>query len=103
MYISNYDNINDEVSIFFQTKDYEMIESLPESRKRGNGLSEYVIKTKEGLLLNGRGWSSFHKKNNLKTYGTKAKSWVGVPLISENKVVGVLTAQYFKEAIVYNE
>jgi PAS domain S-box-containing protein len=98
MYISNYDNVTDEISVFFQTNDYKIIKDLPEPRKSGNGLSEYVIKTKKGLLLTGQELISFHEKNNLITYGTTAKSWVGVPLMSGDKVVGVLAVQCFSKA-----
>lgn len=103
LYISNYDEAKNELSVFFQAESNTIKTNLPEPRIAGKGLSEHIIKTKKGLALNGDEMSAFHKQHDLKIYGLAAKSWIGVPLMSENKVIGVLAAQCFYQNNTYTE
>lgn len=97
VYIYNYDELKNEIALIFNAEKNKIKTDFPNPRKNGNGLSEFVIKTKKGLLLNGEEVAAFHKQNKLKTYGSPAESWVGVPLLFENRVVGVLVAQSFQK------
>jgi PAS domain S-box-containing protein len=101
VYISNYNAKKNELAIFFQTEIFQVVNPLPEPRINGDGLSEYVIRTKKGLVLNRHEVAAFHKKNNIKIYGPLAKSWIGVPLLSNGAVVGVLACQCFHKSNIY--
>ncbi|MFT6503740.1 MAG: PAS domain S-box-containing protein [Crocinitomicaceae bacterium] len=101
VYISNYNAEKNEIAIFFQTENFQVIKTIPEPRINGNGLSEYIIKTKKGLVLNRHELVNFQKKNNLEIYATPAKSWIGVPLFSNGTVVGVLACQCFHNSNIY--
>jgi len=96
-YISQYDNSKEELSISFQVLNNKIQRNLPKPRVRGNGLSEHIIRTKSGIYLNGNELSDFEKEHGLKLYGKRAKSWIGVPLIAEDRVVGVLASQSFEK------
>ena len=103
MYVSNFDESKNEVAVFFDAQNGEIKDVLPEPRIAGNGLSEYVLRTKQGLLLGGEEVLDFQQKHDLKIYGQMAKSWVGVPLIGESKELGVLAVQCFESGRVYSE
>lgn len=103
MCVLTYDDIANEASVFFKIENSKLIKDLPKTRKNGNGLSEYVVKTKKGLLLSGDELASFHEENKLEIYGALAESWLGVPLVSEGKVEGVLVVESFDSKDVYTE
>lgn len=102
IYISRYNEDEKELAIIFGMSDGEVKEELPLPRINGNGLSEYILKHKRGLLFNETSMNEFHEKHKLGVYGPKAKSWIGVPLISDDKVVGVLAAQSFTHENAFN-
>lgn len=101
VYIANYDPIINKVSFFYETINGIRISGLPEDRIAGNGLTEYLIKTRKGLILNEEDLPLFYKENGVNPYDKPAKSWVGVPLISEGNVIGVLVFQNFEESGYY--
>jgi len=101
VYISSYNKTNDRISFPFLTKNGELQTNLPPSRVKGKGLTEHIIKTKKGLLLIDKDLKKFHKKHGLKIYGEAAKTWLGVPLLSDNETVGVLATQCLKEEAAY--
>lgn len=103
VYISSYDEAKNKITVFFEAEEGQVKQELSEPRIAGNGLSEYIIKTKKGLLLNGQEAFQFQKKHRLKIYGEMAKSWIGVPLMNESKPVGVLAVQCFDEGNVYTK
>ena len=61
-------------------------------RVDGNGLTEYVIRTKKPLLVN-HGMETWLQKKNINKIGVMAKSWLGAPMISRNRVLGVVAIQ----------
>ncbi|MBL4703833.1 MAG: PAS domain S-box protein, partial [Flavobacteriales bacterium] len=97
IHIWKYDDLDHELSVVFQIKNDKIKQNLPKTRKKGNGLSEFVIRTNKGLMLSGKELSTFYKKHNLKKYNRELKSWMGVPLVSENKVIGILVTQSFSK------
>ena len=103
LYASSYNEAKNEMSVFFEVENGQVKQELPEPRSAGGGLSEYIIKTKKGLLLSGEEVLLFQKKQGLTIYGDLAKSWVGVPLMNEGKPLGVLAVQCFEEGSVYTK
>ncbi|MFT5821157.1 MAG: PAS domain S-box-containing protein [Crocinitomix sp.] len=99
--VSIYDEAKDEVKLIFHAENGELQTKPLKPRIHANGLCEYIIESKEGLLLNGNELQVFRKKKNLTKYGRRAESWVGVPLMFENKVLGVLSSQSFLPNYIY--
>jgi len=103
LYIANYNQQDDRINFLFYANEHKIDSNLPPSRTREKGLSEYIIKTKKGLLLNCEELKSFHEKNGLKVYGKMAKNWLGVPLLSDDRVLGVLAVQSFSDEDIYTK
>ncbi len=103
VYIATYHAPSKEMSIRFQVKDGAVQRELPPARINGRGLSEYIVNSRKGLYLSGDQVKEFKKKHKLETYGRSAKAWIGVPLISEDSVVGVLASQSFDESDIFSE
>jgi PAS domain S-box-containing protein len=93
--ITSYNTTTKELSpLFWVTNNIEQTE-YPSPRVKGNGLCEYIIKTKNIFLLTGKEVDIFYKKNNLTLYGEISTSCIGVPLVSEGNIVGALTARTY--------
>lgn len=76
-------------SIYINDKNVESHEHI--NREKGNGLCEFVVNKSQELKLESSEIDAFIRKNNLTNYGESKTNWIGVPLISENEVLGVLT------------
>ncbi len=78
------------------------IEQVP-PRPFGDGLTEYIITHREPLLLTDDKEDSVSSINRVRFDGKKALSWLGVPLISQDKVLGVIAVQSTEKVNVYDE
>jgi|GEM_PF-6620054 len=76
----------------------------PRIRPFGKGLTEYIIRTRKPLLIQ-RDLSNRIKELDLDVVirGTPARSWLGVPLIVRNEVIGVVAAQSVEREEAYDE
>ncbi len=82
----------------FDKKDY-----LPPSRKFSKGLTEYVISTRKPLFASNKIQDELSKKGKIELIGTSSKIWLGVPLIVENVVIGVIAVQSYHDPNLYAE
>ena len=71
-------------------------------RKLSSGLTEWVIRNKKPLILYTDDEKE-RKKYGIKSFGQKAKSWLGVPVIYKDNVNGVMAIQDFREERKFNE
>nr|HID57889.1 PAS domain S-box protein [Desulfobacterales bacterium] len=75
----------------------------PLPRKAGGGLTEYVIRTGEALLASHEVIEELKKSGEVEPSGEAPLDWLGVPLKSQDKVIGVLAVQSYTEGIRYGE
>jgi len=88
---------------FLHISDSKYNGQVPFTRKQGNGLSEYLVKTKQPLLLNNGEALIFQKEKDLEIYGDPVKSWIGAPLMSSGKPIGIIACQSYTEEDLYDE
>ncbi|MCP4536031.1 MAG: GAF domain-containing protein, partial [Chloroflexi bacterium] len=71
-------------------------------RRAGDGLTEYVIRERRPILIPE---NTAHVIANLglKVIGQPALSWLGVPLVIGDKVLGVMTVQSFSRPRAYDQ
>lgn len=100
LYIALYDEESRMLSFpyFSDEKD-----SRPEPRMMKKGLTEYVLKYGKPLLLKPEKLRELEKKKEIEFIGPMSLYWLGVPLISQNKVIGVIVVQSYTPGIRYNE
>ena len=82
--------------------DKDMSKGASFSRKKDNGVSEYILNNGKNLLFNGEELVTFQKKNKLTVYGEHAKSWIGAPIFIKNKVIGVIACQSYEKSTVFD-
>jgi diguanylate cyclase (GGDEF)-like protein len=62
-------------------------------RKLGSGLTEYVLRTGSVLLADRAGLERIYASGEAQPIGARSRSWLGVPLICDDRPVGVLAVQ----------
>ena len=99
LFIAIYDEVNDTVHFPYYIDE---IYKKPNKRKNKKGLTEYVIKTGQPLLLSPSLYAEMIKKGDVDKSGVPAIDWMGIPLkTADNKVIGVLTVQTYTEGVRY--
>ncbi|MCA9872568.1 MAG: GAF domain-containing protein [Anaerolineales bacterium] len=100
-YIAFYDQMNDEIEFAFAFSDGKVYRNYGR-RRAGNGITEYVIRSREPLLM------TDHVEERLaelgiEGVGREAKSWIGVPLVFGDKAIGAISLQSYTTSRAYNE
>lgn len=93
--------LNDDCVDFIYFKDQLSTEEDSFQRKNGNGLTEYILKSGNPLLLCGNALRDFIEKNDLQNLGVQAKSWLGAPLKNKGKTTGVIVCQSYTQEDVF--
>jgi len=76
---------------------------VPAGRKRGRGLTEYVLRTGKALLADFRKIRSLEETGEIEPLGPDCIDWLGAPLRQGSKVFGVIALQSYDPAIRYSE
>ncbi|HKI77040.1 MAG TPA: ATP-binding protein [Ignavibacteriaceae bacterium] len=79
------------------------VDSPPEPKRPGKGLSEYVLKNGESLLAPPKVVKKLISSKEIDDIGAPSIDWLGVPLKTLDKTIGVLVIQSYTEKIRYTE
>ena len=66
-------------------------------RPLGDGLTEYVLRTGNVVLADRAGLEQIYASGAAQPIGARSRSWLGVPLICDDRSVGVLAVQSHSE------
>jgi GAF domain-containing protein/signal transduction histidine kinase len=93
------------VSFKFEIVDGEKVwGTKPRERLNKNGLTEYIYRNPRPLLIERDVGTWAKGKDNVKVMGREnTKSWLGVPMIIGNKVLGIISVQSYTTPNAYNE
>ncbi len=99
-YIAYYDEKNDLLSFpYFVDK----VDSPPEPRKAGKGLTEHVIRTGKSLLASVDVQKKLWGTGNVEQVGAPSPIWLGVPLKAEEEPIGVITVQDYSDPEAFGQ
>ena len=73
------------------------------TRPLGMGLTEYVLKTKSPLLISPQLYRELQEKEKIEIVGAQSHNWLGVPLVTEDKIIGVIAVQSYDPKEQYDE
>lgn len=99
LYIALYDEEKDIISFPVYTVDGKQNEQY--ERPFGRGLTEFVIKTCQPLLIETDIENEF-RKMGIAQIGKKSKSLISVPMLTGEKVFGVITLQDYSKEHAYS-
>jgi len=101
LFIALYDEATDTVEFPYYIDEFC---KNPGKRKNEKGLTEYVIKTGQPLLVSPPVYAKMLKQGEIESTGVPAIDWMGIPLkTADNKVIGVLTVQTYADGIRYKQ
>jgi PAS domain S-box-containing protein len=100
LYIALYDPITDLLSFPYHVDQYD---DTPPTGKPRHGLTEYVLRTKEPLWATGEIFTQLVLKGEADVVGTDSVDWIGVPLIVNERVIGVMVTQSYTVGVMYNQ
>lgn len=81
----------------------DQYDSSTEPIEPGKTLSNYVMNTREPTLVDGDVFDSLLEKNQVVLVGTKPVEWLGVPLIIDDQVFGVMVTQHYDTNFKFNK
>jgi putative nucleotidyltransferase with HDIG domain len=99
-YIALLDETNEMLNFPYFVDEYE---ENPGPRKLGKGLTEYVLRTKKPLLASPEVFKKLEKSGEIVSIGPPSIDWLGVPLQTNGKVIGVLAVQSYMDGVRYDE
>lgn len=101
LHVALYDGVHDEITITIFADGQEIAESGLR-RRLGNGITEFVLNTREPLLIKDH-VNEFVEEHSIESEGQFAKSWLGVPMLAGDRAIGILAVQSFSQEDVYDE
>jgi len=99
-YIALFDRSSDMLSFPYFADQFD---ETPAPRKLGKGLTEYVLRTGRSLLATPDVFERLAEKGEVESIGAPSIDWLGVPLKTPEKTIGVLVVQTYTEGVRYGE
>ncbi len=100
-FIATYEEGDEEWTLAFSREHGE-----PEPQARYSiyqGLTGYIIRNRRPLLFRTTEESAeFHREHGIERVGEQAKSWMGVPIIAADQVLGVMAVQSYDRENLYS-
>lgn len=92
-YVAMYDKVRDTISLPFQIDSKDKFASFP----AGKTMTGYVIRTRTPLLATKQIIEELARTGQIEIIGTPSKVWMGVPLIVDHEVIGVIAVQSYTD------
>lgn len=81
----------------------DKLDETPLPTSMGKSCSAYVFRTNKPLLLTQQVFDALAEKGEVELIGSNSPSWIGIPLQTPSKVIGVLVLQHYEKENVYSE
>jgi PAS domain S-box-containing protein len=99
-YIALHDPVTDLITFPYFVDEFD---DPPDPRRTGRGLTDYVFRTGNPLLASPEVFEELQRKKEILLIGAPSIDWLGVPLKTKNKTIGVLVVQSYAEGVRYGE
>lgn len=99
-FITLYDPIADRLSFEFWADEHD---PKPDPHPIDHGFGSYVLRTGKPLLVTEQTREKMRKSGDAEMIGTSAASWLGVPLRTPIRTIGVLAIQHYNDKDAYSK
>jgi len=99
-YLALYDPVADRLHFPYYADE---MDAPPPSLRPGRGLTEYVLRTGEPLLVDAPRFAAMVAEGAIDVVGTPAVDWLGVPLRGGGRTFGVVAVQSYRAEMRYGE
>ncbi|MDK9698532.1 MAG: PAS domain S-box protein [bacterium] len=100
-YVALYDPETNLYSFPYQVDQYDP--PIVGSVSLEKSLTDYVRRTKKPVLLDPANHEEWKQIDEIESYGTGSYSWLGIPLISKQRVIGVAVVQSYDEEFSFSQ
>ena len=100
-YIALYDAETDQISFPYYVDEVDPACPLP--KRPGKGLTEYVLRTGRGVLVTPEVQEALERQGEVELIGPPSIDWLGVPLQTGGKTIGVLAVQSYAPGVRFGE
>ena len=97
-FIALYDRKDDSISFPYFVDEFDQPTNFV---RPGKGLTAYVLRTGKSLLCDADVHNALEEKGEIELIGHPAPIWLGVPLIIDNIVIGVMVVQDYEITSTY--
>jgi two-component system, sensor histidine kinase and response regulator len=94
---------NHESKLFSFPYFIDKVDPKPLPSTLSNSCTAYVFRTVKPLLLSQDLFDQLVIQNEVELIGTNSPSWIGIPLQTPSKVIGVMGLQHYEKENVYSE
>jgi PAS domain S-box-containing protein len=81
----------------------DKFDSTPMPTSMGKSCSAYVFRNQKPFLFSQEIFDFLVEKNEVEQVGSFSPSWIGIPLQTPSRVIGVLVLQHYEKENVYSE
>ena len=99
-FVMLHDPVTDMIQYEFWADKYD---PLPPPRPAGKGFGSYVLCTGQPLLLTEESKKRMFDQGEAEQVGSSSASWMGVPLRTPSRTIGVLVLQHYEDEHAYSE
>ena len=99
-YIALYDEERDLIEFPYFVDEFD---PTPEPKKPGRGLTEYTLRTGTPHLVNRMDFELLLSRGEVDLIGTPAVDWLGAPLQTGGKTIGVMVVQTYTEGTRFTQ
>jgi PAS domain S-box-containing protein len=75
----------------------------PQPKAPGRGLTEYVLRSGRSLLASPETFGALEERGEVELIGAHSVDWLGVPLRTQGRTLGVMVVQSYEEKVRYGE
>jgi len=100
-YIALYDPSRDELTYEYFVDRYDVLDERVEPL--GRGLTGHVIHTGKSLLVDPKKFNEMLAAGQIERVGTPSVDWLGVPLKSGDRILGVMGVQSYEETTRFGQ
>src|SRR5262249_5067614 len=93
-FVALYDPTTDLITFEFWI---DKVDPWPLPRPLGPGFSSYVLRTGRAILLDRELTEEMYRSGEVERSGSPSASWLGVPLRTATRTIGVLVVQHYED------
>ncbi|MEI7829786.1 MAG: ATP-binding protein [Prolixibacteraceae bacterium] len=94
---------NESTGLFSFPYFVDKFDSAPEPVAMYKSCTAYVFKSEESQLITPSAFKELSEAGEIELVGSTSPSWIGVPLKTSSKTIGVLVLQHYSEENIYSE
>ncbi|HEV8367174.1 MAG TPA: DAHL domain-containing protein [Pyrinomonadaceae bacterium] len=80
----------------------DKFDPCPTPRRVGKGFSSYILRTGQPISVDRELTDEFVRRGEVEQSGTTSASWLGVPLRTPSRIIGVMVVQHYEDEHAYS-